>query len=332
MIRDLGQPVSAIDIDENSVIAGGWDGLVKKWNVDGDLLWSIECSDRIEAILRLDGKVIVTSGLHISCISEGDIQWTSALEGSADLLAFYDGKIIATSSVYDIEHGDFMESAVWHFSVAGELIKIDRLDERPWFMDSTLGLILGLGRPKCGFLINEKHRDLPTESPVTCGLKHGEKVLFGHADGTISSSQGEIVYKIAKSVESLISGDEGIIAATENGELVSVSGNSNESWKAQGQHVSTQASGFDGNHWCGSWGPSTGYVEVRKFSGELLVSTKTSRPRVSDSSQNRVGFGFDDGQIMIWEKTLFNRRLSEENSNQNERNLLLAAKLRSLRN
>ena len=85
MIRDLGQPVSAIDIEDNSVIAGGWDGLLKEWNGDGDLIWSAQCQDRIEAILRVDDKVIVTSGLHISCIIHGEIIWSNALEGSADM-------------------------------------------------------------------------------------------------------------------------------------------------------------------------------------------------------------------------------------------------------
>ena len=105
MIRDLGQPVSALDLEEDSVIAGGWDGALRKWNGDGDLIWKAQCSDRIESILRIEDLVVVTSGLHISCVKSGEIIWSEALEGSADLLAFYDGEIIATSSVYDIEHG-----------------------------------------------------------------------------------------------------------------------------------------------------------------------------------------------------------------------------------
>ena len=70
MIRDLGQPVSAIDVEEESIIAGGWDGSLKKWNGDGDLLWAAQCDDRIEAILRIDDYVIVTSGLHITCVKD----------------------------------------------------------------------------------------------------------------------------------------------------------------------------------------------------------------------------------------------------------------------
>ncbi len=331
MIRDLGQAVSAIDVEEESVIAGGWDGLLKKWNGDGDLLWSTKCSDRIESILRIEEKVIVTSGLHISCVKDGEVLWSNPLEGSADLLIFHEGQIIATSSVYDIEHGDFMESAVWRFSVDGELINIERMDERPWFISANSELILGLGRPKCGFLANGVHHELPTDSPVTCGLVETGAILFGHADGTISSSEGKAIYKGPYSIESLCSIGKGFTAAFENGDLIAISAKSNEMWRSEGPPITTQTVGFDDLHWCGRWNSLNGHVEVRDSIGELLVSAGSSRPRVSDTSQNRVGFGFEDGQVLIWEKELFNRRSKQEVSEQDSRKSALAAKLRSLR-
>ena len=332
MIRDLGQPVSALDIEEESVIAGGWDGLLKKWNGDGDLLWSAKCPDRIETILRMGEKVIVTSGLHISCVIDGEILWSNPLEGSADLLISHGEQIRATSSVYDIEHGDFMESAIWQFSVDGELINVDRMDERPWFIDATSELILGLGRPKCGFLADGIHHQLPTDSPVTCGLAGNGEILFGHADGTISSSQGKTIHKEIHSIESLSLFEKGFVAALENGDLVAITTKSKELWKSEGSPITTQIVGFEDLHWCGRWNSLNGQVEVRDSLGELLVSAQSSRPRVSDTSQNRVGFGFEDGQVLIWEKGLFNRRSKQEVSEQDSRKSALAAKLRSLRN
>ena len=74
-----------------------------------------------------------------------------------------------------------------------------------------------------------------------------------------------------------------------------------------------------------------GQIEVRDEIGTLVVSAETSRPRVSDSSENRIGFGFEDGQILIWERELFHRRSKQENVEENSRNSALAAKLRSLR-
>ena len=84
-------------------------------------------------------------------------------------------------------------------------------------------------------------------------------------------------------------------------------------------------------HWCGRWDSIRGYLEVRASSGKLIVSTETSRSRVSDYSENRIAFGFDDGQILVWERKLFERRSKQEKSEENSKNSVLAAKLRSLR-
>ena len=331
MIRDLGQPVSSIDLEEDSIIAGGWDGSLKMWNGDGDILWSAQCEDRIEAIIRIGELVVVTSGLHITCVKSGEILWSNALEGSADLLAFYDNKVIATSSVYDIEHGDFMESALWQFSLDGELIEVTRMDERPWFLHSNKNLILALGRPRCGLLVDGEHRELPSTSPVMCGLSGRENILFGHADGTVSSFNGDQICKESTSIESMTCIEQGFVAALDNGDLVARTPSSDQIWTASGPQVTTQVAGFDDMHWCGRWDSIRGYLEVRSSSGKLIVSTETSRSRVSDYSENRIAFGFEDGQILVWERELFQRRSNQENGEENSRNSALAARLRSLR-
>lgn len=332
MIRDLGQSVSAIDMEKESIIAGGWDGVLKMWNADGDLLWQAQCADRIEAILRIDDLVVVTSGLNISCVRQGEIIWSNPLEGSADLLAYHEGEIIATSSVYDIEHGDFMESAVWRFSLKGEMNEVVRMDERPWFIHKSQHLILGLGRPKCGLLVDGSHQDLPTDSPVTCGSSEKGKLLFGHSNGVITSFEGEIVVEEDASIESITCNEEGFVSALETGKLVARRTDSTELWVASGNQITTQVAGFDNLHWCGRWDSLTGMVEVREASGKLFVTANTSRPRVSDTTLDRVCFGFEDGQVMVWEKELFYRRSKQEVKEENSRKSTLAAKLRSLRN
>lgn len=332
MIRDLSQPVSAIDLDQDSnLIAGGWDGSLKKWNADGDLLWTAQCQDRIESILRIENSVIVTTGLHISLVQEGEIKWSHALEGSADLLAFHDGNVVATSSVYDIEHGDFMESAIWKFSIDGELLDVVRFDERPWFMHADDNLTLGLGRPKCGALVNGKHQSLASDYPVTCGTAISDKILFGHADGAISNADGTKLSNESAAIESLSCTNEFFVAALESGDLVSYDFKSNQLWKSQGAPVTTQSLGFSGLHWCGRWNGMVGVVEVRDQQGQIIVDAETSRPRVSTSIEDRIAIGFEDGQILVWEKKLFERRLEEKPTNTNERKSALAAKLRSLR-
>ena len=192
-------------------------------------------------------------------------------------------------------------------------------------------MIVGLGRPKCGVLIGETYQDLATESPVTCGGYGGKRVLFGHADGTISSLDGATVSKESSSIESLHCTEIGFTAALESGDLVSRDAESQEIWTSGGEQITTQSSSFEGLNWCGRKSNDSGFIEVRDASGDLVASAKTATPRVSSSSANRIAFGFEDGQILIWEKDLFERRSSEKSSASDGRRSALAARLRSLR-
>lgn len=332
MVRDLGQAVSALHICEDySIIAGGWDGKLSHWDSEGKLIWSMDCEDRIESIMPLDDKVIVTSGLHIVCVKNGNQIWSHALEGSADLLVNHEGQIIASSSVYDIEHEDFMESGIWKFDIEGNLIEVERIDERPWFMCSSNELIIGLGRPKCGILVDGEHVDPDINSPVTCGVNGRENLLLGHADGTILLYPDKQLTREESSIESIVCADYGFVSALENGNLVARKPNSELIWESKTDQIITQCVGFSSIHWAGTWNEIEGSIEIRSQGGELIGSQKYPKPRVSMSYQERVGFGFEDGQIIVWEKDLFDRRKSQEKVEVDERKSALAARLRSLR-
>ena len=186
--------------------------------------------------------------------------------------------------------------------------------------------------PKCGLLVDGSHQDLPTDSPVTCGSSEKGKLLFGHSNGVITSFEGEIVVEEDASIESITCNEEGFVSALETGKLVARRTDSTELWVASGNQITTQVAGFDNLHWCGRWDSLTGMVEVREASGKLFVTANTSRPRVSDITLDRVCFGFEDGQVMVWEKELFYRRSKQEVKEENSRKSTLAAKLRSLRN
>jgi len=332
MIRDLGQTVSAIHIAEDGVIiAGGWDGRLKCWDAEGATLWEVDCNDRIESILVQGNMIIVTSGLHIATVIDGEIKWDYPLEGSSDLLAFHDGKVIATSSVFDLEHNDFMESAIWTFDIKGKLLNVEKIEERPWFVESKKELIIGLGRPRCGILIDGEHESLATDSPVTCGLSNIKQTYFGHADGTISTKNGKIISVEDTAIESLTLTDYGIVASLEMGILVARKLDKKLLWTTNGNQITCQTNGFSSTHWCGRWGSAKGLVEVRNNIGEIVSTVDTSRPRIATSSNERVGFGFEDGQVVVWEKDLFTRRSEEKTEEVSGRKSTLAAKLRSLR-
>ena len=48
MTRSLGEAVASVALEEDdSVLVGGWNGTLKRWDEKGDLLWSAQLNDRI---------------------------------------------------------------------------------------------------------------------------------------------------------------------------------------------------------------------------------------------------------------------------------------------
>jgi WD40 repeat protein len=348
MIRSLEQSVSSVSFDgQNNLVAGGWDGQIRKWNSDGDLLWSENLPDRISEIIFHEDQIIVTSGLHIVVLNSknGQINWQHPLEGSADSAIVENDEIYVTSSVYDIEHNDFLESAIWKFSLQGEQIWIIRMDERPWFILSHQArVIVGLGRPKSGWgeviakgeIINHQ---LDTSSPIMCGTKNAKEVLFGHADGTISTMKST-ENKFLQSIETLQATEITRISSLEGGMLISTDKSSQEIWSANGPPISTQAIGFivgeNKTHWATRWSGIEGSLEVRNLAdGSLITDSKIPQTRTIFSNDTRVVIGSEDGKIHVWEKDMFSRRFQssgEEVAESTSKRDALKEKLRALRN
>ena len=348
MIRSLEQSVASVSFDQhNNLIAGGWDGQIRKWNSDGDLLWSEDLPDRISEIVFHDDQIIITSGLHIVNLNAdtGEINWQHPLEGSADSVVVENDEIYVTSSVYDIEHNDFLESAIWKFSVKGEQKWVLRMDERPWFILShEAKVIVGLGRPISGWgeiqpegeIINHQ---LETSSPIMCGTKSPEGVIFGHADGTISNSK-TTQNKFTESIETLTTFENICIASLEGGNLVATDKLNQDIWGFKGDSISVQAIGFQSSevrtHWSVRWSGIKGVLEVRNITdGDLVAEAEISQTRTISSNDSRVVIGSDDGKIHVWEKDMFNRRIqskSEKGSESSSQRDVLKEKLRALRN
>tara|TARA_B100001564_G_C20666771_1_gene684205 strand:- start:1692 stop:2729 length:1038 start_codon:yes stop_codon:yes gene_type:complete len=327
--RDLGEPISALFISSNKeIVAGGWNGNMKCWGEDGSLLWSIQLSDRIASILQLKQSYVVTDGMHVSCISQGELVWSQPLEGSADLLANGNNTILATSSVYDIEHGDFMESAIWTFTEQGELIDVLRLDERPWHLHFGGEMLVGLGRPKCGIFVDSTFQNLPSDSPVVCGVSKGDVCFFGHADGTISTKDAQ-VFKHENTINSLCLG-ELLIFSDEQGFLGALDTKKKRfSWKQQGEIIHTQGIGFSSTHWCHRGNGPNQKIEIRNNKGDMIHSQQLSRVNTFFSKDELMAVGLDTGIIHIWQEQMFFRGL--ERDDKVERDNRLDAKLLSLR-
>ena len=346
MTRSLGESVSAVHlVQEGGVFAGGWDGNLKHWDAEGELVWTATLPDRITVIAIHGDSVFATAGLHVVCLEAktGDQRWSHALEGSADSLYVFEERLYAISSVYDIEHNDFLESAVWNFSFDGTMNWIQRMDERPWTIQEFKGkLFFGLGRPKCGFstidaLGTIAHNEVKTDSPITCGSTTTSAMLFGHANGAVSNQKGKVISSEQSAIELLYATPGGYVAALEDGTLLSRKAEA-KLWSAAGDAVAVQSGGFSfqghQTHWAGRWSGSQGTIEIRNIdSGDLLVLTQSPRCESIASDSTRVALGFENGEIRLWEQSMFERRMlgGHETEEKNERKSALQDKLRALR-
>ena len=346
MTRSLGESVSALHLEQDGgVFAGGWDGCLKHWNAEGELMWSAILPDRITVLDIHDNTVFATAGLHIVSLeaTTGDQRWSYALEGSADSLYVFEEHLYAISSVYDIEHNDFLESAVWNFSFDGTMNWIQRMDERPWTLLEFKGkLWFGLGRPKCGFsTIDSKgkvtHASADTDSPITCGSTTTSTMLFGHANGAVSNHKGKVIFSEQSAIEFLYATPKGYVVALEDGTVLSRKGKA-EVWSSDGDAVTVQARGFSfqghPTHWACRWSGSQGNIEIRNIdSGELLMTTPSERCESIASDSTRLALGFENGQIRLWEASMFERRMlnGHEAEEKDERKSALQEKLSALR-
>ena len=345
MVRDLEQAASdVLLLEDDSVIAGGWDGAIKYWSAEGDTIWAIETPNRISCLTIESDKLYATSGLHLLKIDlkTGNIDWQIGLEGSADAVVVTKNRVIASSSVYDIEHNDFLESAIWSVSFEGEVIETHRMDERPWTLQlSELNVVAGLGRPKSGWIkldggggIIEQKEGWKT--PTICSSKT-KPILFGRADGSVVTMDETVLHEMKEAIATISNREKSLLVADDSGQVDLVVSDQIV-WSKTGDAVVGLEHGFihggDTTTWIARWNGAVGSVSVRNSStGDEVASMSGERVHAISVNEKRVGIATEGGQIMIWEQALFDRRSNQETSadqGDEHRNSMLA-KLRALR-
>ena len=332
MRRSLGEPVSALLIDSNNcIIAGGWNGVLTRWSAEGDRQWSTQLANRISSISIDENTIYACAGLHLVAVDghSGAILWQHALEGSADEVVTFNGQIYATSSVYDIEHNDFIDSAIWCFDSIGEKIWETHLDERPWTMlVSNDQVILGLGRPKMGAAIvddNGKltYQKLESESPVTTGTDSAKGVIFGHANGDVTTMEGKALEGSEDTISDICATSSDLITVSKDREVVSLNTDFKLQWASEIGAISTISTGFLVDNkptiWVGIQTGINGQVKViHQESGDIISSMECATIHSIASSGNMVVVGDEQGELFVWQDEMFRRRLSSSESNDND--------------
>ncbi len=347
MRRSLGEPLSALLIGSNDeIIAGGWNGILTKWSAEGDELWSIQLPDRIGSISIAENGIYVCAGLHLVAVdvNSGTLLWQHALEGSADEITTFNGLIYATSSVYDIEHNDFIDSAIWCFDSKGEKVWETHMDERPWTMVvSNDQLILGLGRPKMGAAIvdndgNLTHVTLDSESPVTTGTGSTNGVIFGHANGDLTTISGKIRDGLGESISTICSAEGKFVTISHDKEVITLKSNFEQEWAENLGPVSTLSAGIVVDEkptiWVGIQDGINGQLKVLcQEDGKLVSSMSCGKITSINSNGKMIAVGDEKGELFVWQDEMFNRRLiSEESNEDDERRQSMRERLKALRN
>ena len=349
MVRHLDQPVSMVHITpKRGVFAGGWDGQLVHWDDQGEQRWRAQTNDRISSIALSDDIVAVASGLHVVALdrTSGEERWSAALEGSADELVWWQGDLVAVSSVYDIEHNDFIESAVWRFSSNGELLWVERMDERPWTLVEAEGkLLAGLGRPRCGYIdVSQKppfdHTKPPTSSPTTSGTSGRTQALFGQTDGTVVNHLGDVLSTEQGAIEHLTCMVKGFVATTDTGHAVGRTDSGEQCWSSAGQPVSAQTEAMEQDGasllWLARDEGMMSTVDVWATNrGGKVASGTFSKVRTMHGTEERAVIGCEDGSVMVWDREMLHRRLNDDKpvgaEPVDDRTSALQAKLRALR-
>ncbi len=349
-VRNIGSSVSAVVLDGDHTIAGSHEGLVTRWNGDGDELWSITFIDRINRIVPSNTHVFLALGLSIACLESqsGELLWMVELEGLSDhIVPRPDGSVIATSAVWDIEYGDYMEAGIWHISPAGEVLEVHTISERMWDV-STLGddVFFSLARPRCGVLVWEGGMgDISSAgfNHIEAGNSPGTTLCPSAATMYLGTSGGKLhllptneeVELVDSMIISLVQISGHIIAVDEHGSLYSINGEMMTSLELPTHGAMLGPRIYSKNTIVLSH--PGGKITIVNEVGEIISFLSCSEDIESlFSSGKRMVVGGSHGAVLIIESTMLERRISSNKEARQpdgdvQRREMMRAKLRSLR-
>ena len=108
-------------------------------------------------------------------------------------------------------------------------------------------------------------------------------------------------------------------------------------WNASGNDVVASSLGFDidekGSCWVARWNGSQGEVIVHSIADGGRIASLYGH-RVHDMAFNgqRIAVGCENGQVFVWEKGLFQRRIQQPSQQENDpQRSAMLEKLRALR-
>ena len=339
-VRDLGSECTALIMHDNSLIAGSKDGKIVSWDIDnGKQKWILNVEGPISDIAISDRIYITASAeLHAVKIENGALEWTNDIGGSSDLIALSEDSIWITSSLYELDVEDYTETTLFEFNKNSKIVKTINFEEKPWFiLMRGEDLILGIGRPRCGYLIVDNsykiiHKKIKGESPITMGIETSSGFLLGHSNGTITEikdKQANIIQLENSPITAITSQDDFWCIGNSNGTVIS----SNQ-WEKKFVGIIDSLVNVKELIWA-SLSNNENYIYLLdNRDGEIKYQiTHNSRTRLIKNIGSRIALSDQNGKVMLFEEETLFRRLEEkeEISDDQEKRDLLKKRLRALR-
>ena len=281
------------------------------------MLWSASTPDRVMAVTPWGNALALTSGLHVVVLdlATGEERWSHPLEGSADLQCVVGDHLLTTSSVYDIEHFDFLESALWLHDAAGEELHVHRLDERPWDVIEHDGeLLFGLGRPRGGLLATKDGRTFEHRA-----INDAAVLAMAHdAEGPlVLSSVGDLLRLSGVSVEGMDQADAmhtgggRIFLSDEAGGFACIE--DGMTWSLKGAPVTAAAAveGEDGFVAVARWSGAQGHLELVEMDGAGLMTHEVAKIEAMVGEGSRLAMGTQAGDVIVLDAPMLRRRMTQ---------------------
>jgi len=339
-VRDLGSECTALIIHDNTLIAGSKDGKIVTWDIDnGREKWTLQVEGPISDIAINDRIYLTASAeLHAIDIEKGTLEWTKNIGGSSDLVTLDEHSIWVTSSLYELDVEDYTDTTLFEFDKDSKMIKSINFEEKPWFILMQKNeLILGIGRPRCGYLVITSdyeiiHKKINGQSPITLGIETLSGFLLGHSDGTISEINDHDINIIQFEkfpITAITSKEESWCVGNSNGTIMSSNG-----WKKEFVGIIDFLLDVENLIWVSISNNENSIYLLNRNNGEIQYHIiHDSRIRLMDNMEGKIAVSDQNGKVMLFEDKLLSRRLGEikETSDDQDKRDLLKKRLRALR-
>ena len=161
------------------------------------------------------------------------------------------------------------------------------------------------------------HYSLESDSPVTSAVLTESGVLFGHANGDLTSLDGQKFSGSGESIGQICLTSNQNVIFSDNQQVVQLGENFSELSRLTVGPITALSTGIyvagKQTLWVGIQDGNSGMLRVTSLTDNKdIASMRVGKINTIISNSKRVVVGDEFGEVYVWEEDLFNRRVSSE--------------------